>query len=75
MIGRPGLPGSESAAATTVVANSGLWTLGFKDAWSQLGHPASYATSCSFNTQLARSNFGPRKVIADNHFNLPQRFV
>ena len=32
MFGRPGLPGNavESTAATTVVANGGLWTLGFK---------------------------------------------
>ena len=32
MVGRPGLPGHavESSAATTVAANGGLWTLGFK---------------------------------------------
>ena len=32
VVGRPGLPGNaiESTAATTVVANGGLWTLGFK---------------------------------------------
>ena len=32
VFGRPALPGNdvESAAATTIVANGGMWTLGFK---------------------------------------------
>ena len=32
MVGKPSLPGNavESTAATTVIANGGLWTLGFK---------------------------------------------